>query len=121
MVPIFPTEKSFLAFLTKKIPIILAETDRINDLRREGFDMFDDLINHGYDRVLDANLWPFEDNELRIKFAIDSNFDLLNRPVPLSADLIKRLDHNWNFAVHDWVWAKLQELIDHIQIELDRA
>jgi hypothetical protein len=121
MIPFHPSEKSFLAFLTKKIPIILAEPGSINRLRQEGFDVFDDLIDHSYDQIIDADLSTAQDNQLRIKLAVDSNFDLLNRPLAFNADLAQRLDRNWNYCVHDWVWTKLHEIIAEIQAQLDTA
>lgn len=108
--PFFPTEKSFLAFSTKKIPIILAETGRISQLKAEGFDMFDDIVNHDYDSII---------NEIdkTIK-AVDLNRTILEKPVTVDDSLLKRLDRNWNYLIFEWTYAKLNELQDSISREL---
>lgn len=47
----FITEKTTLPFYSLQFPIIFGYQGIVNDLREEGFDMFDDIINHSYDEV----------------------------------------------------------------------
>lgn len=47
----FMTEKSVLPFYQLQFPMILGYSGIISDLRNEGFDMFDDLIDHSYDDI----------------------------------------------------------------------
>lgn len=47
----FKTEKCVKPFYNLQFPIILGHNGIIDDLRNEGFDMFDDIINHQYDLI----------------------------------------------------------------------
>jgi hypothetical protein len=107
MTPFFPTEKSFLGFFTKQIPIILAEPGCINKLRQEGFDVFDDIIDHSYDTI---NNW-----QERINQAINLNQDAL-RNFDIDVDL--RTTNNLDFLKNEWTDKKLQLLADSIEIFL---
>lgn len=109
--PFMPSEKSLLAFFVKKVPIIIAPPGRIALLRDQGFDMFDDIVDHGYDNI--------EDWQQRIKHCVDSNLEILRRPITVDQSLQERLDRNWNYLIFDWLYAKLQELQDSISDKLD--
>jgi hypothetical protein len=50
---IFFSEKSFKPFLGGQIGLWLADPGTVSWLRRLGFDMFDDLIDHAYDSITD--------------------------------------------------------------------
>lgn len=63
------TEKTHHSFYAFNFPILIAGQGAVAHLRSVGFDMFDDVINHGYDLIDD----PFD----RITTAIDSNRRLL--------------------------------------------
>jgi hypothetical protein len=65
----YPCEKSFLPLFTARIPIILSSKGHIEIMRSEGFDFFDDLVDHSYDQKTK----PVD----RIKTAIDLNYNLL--------------------------------------------
>lgn len=47
----FKTEKCVKPFYNLQFPIICGHTGIVNDLRNEGFDMFDDIIDHSYDLI----------------------------------------------------------------------
>ena len=49
----FLTEKTIKAFVLGQIPIILSLPGFVNELRTLGFDMFDDVVNHDYDDIID--------------------------------------------------------------------
>jgi len=51
---LFLTEKTTKAFFWKQIPIFLAPPGYVKKIRDMGFDVFDDVINHSYDEVLDG-------------------------------------------------------------------
>lgn len=104
MTPWFPTEKSFLAFFTKKIPIVLAEPNRIVDLEDEGFDVFSDYVNHSYDSILNP--------EQRIKQALVDNKNIL---INFDVDVSQRVDANFDFLIHQWLDKKLTELVNGIE------
>lgn len=50
---IFITEKTFKCFDLYQIPIWFAVPDTVAQIRRLGFDLFDDIIDHSYDQVND--------------------------------------------------------------------
>jgi len=47
---LFFTEKSAKPFSTAQLPLFIAAPGYVNQLRELGFDVFDDLINHSYDK-----------------------------------------------------------------------
>jgi hypothetical protein len=58
------SEKTLLAFLAHQIPIMIGTPRLVEKLRLQGFDMFDDIVDHGYD------LAP---NDQRVEIALESN------------------------------------------------
>lgn len=103
----FPTEKSFLGFFTKRIPLILGEPNLINSLRNEGFDLFDDLIDNLHD--------VYEDAIPKIRLAITNNLDILKTIKNLDQ---KRVQKNYDYLINDWFDAKLETLIGDIQRQI---
>ena len=63
------TEKTAHSFFGCNFPIILSGCGAVAHLRDVGFDMFDDVVDHGYDQIKN----PFD----RILSAIDANHILL--------------------------------------------
>ena len=63
------SEKTLHTFHAANFPIILAPAGSVAHLRNTGFDMFDDVVDHSYDTIVN----PFQ----RIITAIDSNIKLL--------------------------------------------
>lgn len=57
------TEKSWVPFKTHQIPIYMANKGHVDQIRKLGFDVFDDIVDHSYDSIED----PIE----RIKLCID--------------------------------------------------
>jgi len=49
----FITEKTSKAFLLCQFPLMVSVPGMVDKLRRHGFDMFDDIIDHSYDTELD--------------------------------------------------------------------
>ena len=47
---LFFTEKSAKPFLLSQMPLFIAAPGYVNQLRKLGFDLFDDIIDHGYDK-----------------------------------------------------------------------
>jgi hypothetical protein len=50
---VFMTEKSYKPFNYGTIPILLSGAHIVSTLRSLGYDMFDDLVDHSYDTILD--------------------------------------------------------------------
>jgi len=53
---IFITEKTFKAFDLYQIPVWFAVPGLVNQVRRLGFDLFDDLVDHSYDSEPDPKI-----------------------------------------------------------------
>jgi len=62
------TEKTLLAFLAHQIPIMIAAPGLIEKLRLQGFDMFDDIVDHGYDTA---------PSDVRVETALESNREII--------------------------------------------
>jgi hypothetical protein len=88
----FVTEKTFKAFGLRQIPIWMAVPGLVARVRAMGFDLFDDIIDHSYDTVLDEN--QRQDQlmqqvaELDLKLSLDQCRQLRNQLAP-------RLEHNF--------------------------
>lgn len=92
----FTTEKTFIPMATRKMPMVFAHWDIIGMLRDEGFDVFDDIIDH---RV--------EANE-----AIAANKELLR--APFEHDIQVRLDSNYDYLVGEWHKKQINNLLELI-------
>jgi hypothetical protein len=51
---VFPTDKVYKTFYFYHLPIVNGGAMIVDYLRRSGFDMFDDIIDHSYDTILDG-------------------------------------------------------------------
>ena len=87
------SEKTLLAFVAQQIPIVIGHQGIVQHCRELGFDMFDDIIDHGYDSI--------EDEDQRMNSVVqqcvllDQRFTL-DRCVELKTMLAERLDNNYN-------------------------
>jgi hypothetical protein len=86
------TEKTMHFIYGANFPIMISSPGTVDFLRNIGLDMFDDVIDHSYDTILDP--------AYRINAAIDLNLDILT-----SSNLIKtwnkhkyRIDNNISFV-----------------------
>jgi hypothetical protein len=85
---IFVTEKTFKAFGMLQIPIWWAVPGVVNCVRNMGFDLFDDIIDHGYDNEHD------ESKRLDLLIAELKKLEALD-PFQLRIDLRSRLEENF--------------------------
>jgi hypothetical protein len=89
------SEKTLLAFLAHQIPIMISTPRMVEKLRLLGFDMFDDIVDHGYD------LAP---NDCRVEMALESNRPVISYHYDTSR-LLPRLRANKELALvtlPDW-------------------
>lgn len=56
----FYTEKTDKAFYMEQIPLFLAKAGYVAEIRKHGFDLFDDIVDHSYDNIAD----PFKRIEI---------------------------------------------------------
>lgn len=69
---ISPSEKYFQSVYGMNFPIMISCPGTVDYLRKHGFDVFDDVIDHSYDKI--------EHDVNRIIYAINSNFEMLANP-----------------------------------------
>ena len=92
---VFVSEKYLNSIYGYNFPIIIGNCGTVDYLRRNGFDMFDDIIDHSYDSITD----PLQ----RIYTAISKNIEIIKNKqtaVDLWYKNLDRLDNNLNFAKH---------------------
>ena len=88
------TEKSYKCFALFQIPIWLAPYRAVACYRNLGFDVFDDIVDHGYDLEVDPTK--------RISLVADQieNIVKLNQLPDLKTTLIPRFEKNWQRLQH---------------------
>jgi hypothetical protein len=69
------TEKTLLAMAAQQIPIVIGHRGIVDQCRRMGFDMFDDLVDNSYDQL---------PNKSRVEEALELNRDLIQGKIDLS-------------------------------------
>jgi hypothetical protein len=86
------TEKTLLAIAAEQIPIVIGHKGIVDQCRRMGFDMFDDLVDTSYEQI---------DNLERVSMAIMRNEDLIKGRVNLTP-YKKRLERNREFLLWEF-------------------
>jgi hypothetical protein len=93
----FITEKTFKAFALQQIPVWWAVPGLVDQVRILGFDLFDDIVDHAYDRV--------EDQQQRLDLVVNQ-VQRLNRTFDLTqcnnlrSQLASRLQRNFDLLQH---------------------
>jgi hypothetical protein len=87
------SEKTLDAFAGIQLPIIIGHRGVVADVRRHGFDMFDDIIDHSYDTM---------PNETRWKAAVDLNMHVLHNQFNYN-DLLPRLKKNQEYLLNGYL------------------
>jgi hypothetical protein len=78
------TEKTQMAIAAQQIPIVIGHRGIVDQCRRMGFDMFDDVVDNSYDDL---------PNDVRWSAALDCNWHLFQQPLDL-APYRQRLERN---------------------------
>lgn len=89
----FITEKTFKAFALRQIPLWWAVPGLVTEIRKLGFDLFDDLVCHDYDHESDEAV------RLEKLFTLIKNLDqtyTVDQCQELRHKLKSRLDHNFD-------------------------
>jgi hypothetical protein len=111
------TEKTVKAFAIGQIPMILGPYGQIEKTRQQGFDLFDDLIDHGYDKEPDP--------QLRIAKFVNSLEQFVNSTPQdslqsLKESLMPRFIYNLELAkklAYSTESDKLEKFLDSILLE----
>ena len=102
---VFITEKTFKAFGLRQIPIWFAVPGLVSEVRKLGFDMFDDIVDHNYDQVVDEQqrFAQIFDQIQRLNHSMD-----LSQCQQLRDNIHDRLNNNFNVLLHHASTVKLQ-------------
>lgn len=106
-----PTEKSFIAFFCKKMPMIFSPRPIITMLQNDGFDCFTDIIDQSYDN---EDTW-----DEKIKLGIAANLELLSSNMRhKKAEIDHRTQRNYEHLVTHWLDRRLAMLKHDISSRL---
>lgn len=96
------TEKSFRPFYFYQLPIFVASHQHVKYLKEMyGFDMFEDVINHSYDDVIDhrnrlievmKEIKRLNENKEKIKEFYKNNYDRFEKNKKIIFDILKNSD-----------------------------
>lgn len=78
------TEKTQMAIAAQQIPIVIGHQGIVDQCRRQGFDMFDDVVDNSYDTLA---------NDIRWSAALERNWHLFQQPLDLEP-YRQRLERN---------------------------
>lgn len=103
---IFITEKTYKAFGFRQIPIWFAVPGLVKEVRKLGFDLFDDIVDHSYDKIQDQTQ-RFQQvigviNELDKKFDLEACQSLRQKLAPRLEKNYKILKEFSNVPIHVW-------------------
>lgn len=99
------SEKTLYAFVAGQIPIVIGHPGAVEDCRRMGFDMFDDLVDTSYDWL---------PNDVRIEQALWRNQPVILGQIDLEP-YWTRIQRNQQWAVKGYVDRMQQTLFTHMQ------
>ena len=94
---IFITEKTFKAFGLRQIPIWFAVPGLTHEVRKLGFDMFDDIVDHSYDQIANESqrFAAVFDQVQRLNHDLD-----LDQCQALRDNLFDRFNTNFDLLLH---------------------
>jgi hypothetical protein len=93
------SEKTLFALLSRQIPIMIGYRGIVEDCKSLGFDMFDDVVDHGYDDLDDGYRW---------RRALELNESLLRGEADFQ-DLVPRLERQRDWCLDTWPKIMIQE------------
>lgn len=82
----FVTEKTYQCFITLHPALYVSNMDHVRCIRDWGFDVFDDVFDHGYDCI--------GDNDLRIEKLFHDNHSVLRNGLDITPNIKERLLKN---------------------------
>lgn len=92
---VFLTEKSFKAFAYRQLPVWFAVPNTVREVRKLGFDVFDDIIDHSYDALNNPeermNAVVKEIQRLCEQYSIEKTQQLRNKLWPRISKNVKLL------------------------------
>lgn len=83
------TEKSFIPLYFYQLPIFLASPGHVQKVREYGFDVFDDIIDHSYDKI-----WDTRERFFAIVKEIQRLHSIKDQIIEFYSNSKARLEHN---------------------------
>ena len=109
----FISEKTYKAFGLRQIPIWWAVPGLVGNVRKLGFDLFDDIVDHSYDQVID------ESARLNQVMSVikDHATQSMTEANQLKLSLRDRFNYNWNLLAKyssecDTAYSKIEQDFD---------
>ena len=105
----FPTEKTLQPMAVGRLPLWVGKAGLVEQVREQGFDVFDDIVNHDYDRETNP--------KRRIKQMLADNQELLtgNNTQQLYNNAKNRLRWNQHHFQNQWLNTVSKQLIKDIE------
>ena len=104
------TEKSFQPFHLGRIPLLMGFAGINQFFKDEGFDIFDDIIDYGFDSI--GNV------DLRIDTAIKTNCAIL-KSFSITDSIVERLKYNQNHLMYAWSDKQINKIVNKVREFLD--
>jgi len=104
------SEKSLMAFASLQLPIFISHKGIIQDVKKYGFDTFDDILDNSYDSL---------PNDIRWKEAIDRNKHILNGNYDYEM-LLPRLQSNQDHLLNNYLDLLEENLINQLTTILSK-
>lgn len=110
--PFFPTEKTLLPIAIGRMAIWIGEPGLVAQVRDQGFDVFDDEINHSYDAITNP--------KHRIQRAIKDNLTILTKPYAIEVynSVQNRLKYNQQHFLGKWLDTVCAKLLNDIKAHI---
>lgn len=106
------TEKTSTPFLTKRLPLIIGYMNIIENLKMDGFDMFDDIIDYEYDKI------DHMDYQKKVDLCIKNNSHILkHNNFYDNPEIDERLEYNKKHY-NVWVENKILNFESNIEEKL---
>ena len=104
------SEKSLMAFASLQLPIFISHKGIMQDVKKYGFDTFDDILDNSYDTL---------PNDIRWKEAIDRNKHILDGNYDYDL-LLPRLQNNQDHLLNNYLDLLEENLINQLTTILDK-
>ena len=105
------TEKTIMAVYGGTLPIWVGGWRCADAMRSQGFDVFDDIVDHSYQSLAD----PWD----RVNKSIELNQELLSS-FTISPPILTRLKHNLDLMLDGVFKEEVRKLLDETGITLSR-
>jgi hypothetical protein len=108
-----PSDKTIIPFICKRLPLIIGDYEKLEKLESEGFDVFNDILNHSYSKI------KMENYEEKVITCIDKNYQVLkNNDFLNSNEIENRLSSNQKFLINRWYNNQINKFVENVKNEM---